>query len=201
MHYIQDNGHLNYTIILKALHSLVNSHSSIRVCEAVMNNMACLFDMGIFDKRIRKKRPVVEQENVPPIICKRRTQSRSRKGKSNNQSPLAPPRIDAQRSSLGSTLQIGSGPGIGRRDRRVSMMINQGNYQAPKELSGPSQSDDDVSDESRSKSVPSLRPTRIDKHSSGTTGKVKTEKAGGTEADTSGGNLSNNDIAMEIVLK
>ena len=81
------------------------------------------------------------------------------------------------------------------------MMINHNSYQAAKDLSGPSQSDEDGSDESRSKSIPHIRPFKPEKHTNNNHSKSKIEKPATTNEEAKYSTMSNNDVAMEIIIK
>ncbi|KAK3087178.1 hypothetical protein FSP39_002695 [Pinctada imbricata] len=51
LHYIQNNGHLNYKVILQAVHFISVNQATERICEVLLNIMNCLLDLDIFERR------------------------------------------------------------------------------------------------------------------------------------------------------
>ncbi|XP_021380201.1 protein unc-80 homolog isoform X3 [Mizuhopecten yessoensis] len=50
VHYIQDNGHINYKVILQAVHFISNTQTSDRICEVLLNVMNWLLDLDIIEQ-------------------------------------------------------------------------------------------------------------------------------------------------------
>ncbi|GFO03526.1 unc-80-like protein, partial [Plakobranchus ocellatus] len=50
-HYIQDNGHLQYKVVLRALHFVAMNEHSPRICEVLLNLLNCLLDLDIIETR------------------------------------------------------------------------------------------------------------------------------------------------------
>ncbi|ESO92838.1 hypothetical protein LOTGIDRAFT_232936 [Lottia gigantea] len=48
-YYIQDNGHLNYKVILRAVHFIALSERSPSICEVLLNILNCLVDLDIIE--------------------------------------------------------------------------------------------------------------------------------------------------------
>lgn len=57
VHYIQDNGHLNYKVILQAIHFIALNQATPRVCEVLLNIINCLLDLDIMERKQDVKPP------------------------------------------------------------------------------------------------------------------------------------------------
>ncbi|XP_061164273.1 protein unc-80 homolog isoform X1 [Saccostrea echinata] len=57
VHYIQDNGHLNYKVILQAIHFNALNQATPRVCEVLLNIINCLLDLDIVERKQDVKVP------------------------------------------------------------------------------------------------------------------------------------------------
>ena len=57
-YYIQENGHLNYDVILQAVHYISSKECSSRVSSVILNILNCLLDLEV----IEKKEPVQKQK-------------------------------------------------------------------------------------------------------------------------------------------
>ncbi|XP_052242651.1 protein unc-80 homolog isoform X2 [Dreissena polymorpha] len=51
IHYIQKNGHLNYKLILQAIHFVTKNQSGDNICEVALNILSCLLDLGIIEHK------------------------------------------------------------------------------------------------------------------------------------------------------
>lgn len=51
VHYIQKNGHLNYKVILQAIHFIALNQATPRVCEVLLNIINCLLDLDIVERK------------------------------------------------------------------------------------------------------------------------------------------------------
>lgn len=51
LYYIQDNGHLNYKVVLRAVHFISINQRSQRVCEVLLNIINCLLDLDIMERK------------------------------------------------------------------------------------------------------------------------------------------------------
>ncbi|KAL3872189.1 hypothetical protein ACJMK2_040132 [Sinanodonta woodiana] len=51
VHYIQKNGHLNYKVILQAVHFIAVNERNFNFCEVLLNILNCLMDIGIIEKK------------------------------------------------------------------------------------------------------------------------------------------------------
>ncbi|GFR73729.1 Unc-80-like protein [Elysia marginata] len=49
--YIQDNGHIQYKVVLRALHFVAMNEHSPRICEVLLNMLNCLLDLDIIETR------------------------------------------------------------------------------------------------------------------------------------------------------
>lgn len=47
---LQDNGHINYKVILQAVHFISNTQNSDRICEVLLNIMNWLLDLDIIER-------------------------------------------------------------------------------------------------------------------------------------------------------
>ncbi|XP_071097692.1 protein unc-80 homolog [Haliotis cracherodii] len=50
-HYIQDNGHINYKVVLRAVHFVAMNERSPRICEVLLNILNCLLDLDIIETK------------------------------------------------------------------------------------------------------------------------------------------------------
>lgn len=64
VHYIQANGHLNYKVILKAVHFVSINQRSPRVCEVLLNILNCLLDLEILKPPKKPKRSTKKKKNA-----------------------------------------------------------------------------------------------------------------------------------------
>ncbi|KAJ8299881.1 hypothetical protein KUTeg_021400 [Tegillarca granosa] len=51
VHYIQDNGHLNYKVILRAVHFIAMNQRNQKICEVLLNIITCLLDLDIIERK------------------------------------------------------------------------------------------------------------------------------------------------------
>ncbi|KAK6194683.1 hypothetical protein SNE40_000272 [Patella caerulea] len=61
-YYIQDNGHINYKVVLRAVHFIALSERSPSICEVLLNILNCLLDLDI----IETNHPVSPQSVTTP---------------------------------------------------------------------------------------------------------------------------------------
>lgn len=50
-YYIQENGHINYKVVLRAIHFVAMKEHAPRICEVLMNLLNCLLDLDIIESR------------------------------------------------------------------------------------------------------------------------------------------------------
>ncbi|CAG5120058.1 unnamed protein product, partial [Candidula unifasciata] len=48
-YYIQENGHINYKVVLRAIHFVAMKEHAPRICEVLMNLLNCLLDLDIIE--------------------------------------------------------------------------------------------------------------------------------------------------------
>ncbi|XP_023931089.1 protein unc-80 homolog isoform X1 [Lingula anatina] len=54
MHYITEDGCLNYVVVLKAVHSVASTSSGAGICERILSVLDCLLDLDIVEKKEKK---------------------------------------------------------------------------------------------------------------------------------------------------
>lgn len=52
--YIQDNGHINYKVVLRAVHFIAMNQRSEHICEVLLNILNCLLDLDIVEHKSHK---------------------------------------------------------------------------------------------------------------------------------------------------
>nr|XP_054770882.1 protein unc-80 homolog [Lytechinus pictus] len=63
-YYIQENGHLNFSVIVKALHTIVTKETSARVCDVALNIIDTLLEFSVIKKGERSS---PQQPKIPVI--------------------------------------------------------------------------------------------------------------------------------------
>jgi hypothetical protein len=51
VYYTQDNGHLNYKVILQAIHFIALNQATPKVCEVLLNVINCLLDLEVIERK------------------------------------------------------------------------------------------------------------------------------------------------------
>lgn len=78
IYYIQENGHLNYKVVLRAVHFISINQRSQRICEVLLNILNCLLDLDIIERKSDmpsskqgEKTPTstVQEEKKTPSKC------------------------------------------------------------------------------------------------------------------------------------
>ncbi|XP_048774238.1 protein unc-80 homolog isoform X3 [Ostrea edulis] len=57
VYYTQDNGHLNYKVILQAIHFIALNQATPKVCEVLLNVINCLLDLEVIERKQDVKPP------------------------------------------------------------------------------------------------------------------------------------------------
>ena len=62
---VQDNGHINYKVVLRAVHFVSMNERSPRICEVLLNILNCLLDLDIIESNRASTplKPPITQEN------------------------------------------------------------------------------------------------------------------------------------------
>ncbi|CAH1781833.1 unnamed protein product [Owenia fusiformis] len=71
VHYIQQNGQLNYKVILKSLHAVSSGELSARVCAVVLNILNCLMDLEVIEKKEKKAKKAGSKEEKQEELLKK----------------------------------------------------------------------------------------------------------------------------------
>lgn len=64
-YYIQENGHMNFSVIIKALHTIISTETSARVCDVALNIIDTLLEFSVVQKGAKpteSKVPVIKVE-------------------------------------------------------------------------------------------------------------------------------------------
>lgn len=64
LNFFQENGHLNFSVIVKALHTIVTKETSARVCDVALNIIDTLLEFSVIKKG---ERPSPQQPKIPVI--------------------------------------------------------------------------------------------------------------------------------------
>ena len=62
-YYIQENGHINYKVVLRALHFVAMNEHSPRICKVLLNLLNCLIDLDIIERKETPK-PTTGQQST-----------------------------------------------------------------------------------------------------------------------------------------
>ncbi|KAJ8031313.1 Protein unc-80-like [Holothuria leucospilota] len=64
-YYIQENGHMNFSVIIKALHTIISTETSARVCDVALNIIDTLLEFSVVQKGAKpseSKVPIIKVE-------------------------------------------------------------------------------------------------------------------------------------------
>ena len=62
-YYIQENGHINYMVVLQAVHFVAMNNHVPRICEVLLNVLNCLLDLDILETPSKEEL----REGTPPV--------------------------------------------------------------------------------------------------------------------------------------
>ena len=65
VYYILDNGHLNYKVVLRAVHFISINQRSQRICEVLLNILNCLLDLDIIERKSDMPQSSKQGEKTP----------------------------------------------------------------------------------------------------------------------------------------